>query len=156
MTPDIDTLRALVARLEAGEHGQEMSARLVAATLAPPCAIVEFSPFNGAWVIYAGIDSKGRREPLRRLTETLRRAYLGGTLLTSVDAAIAFTKAMLPGFSYEVRVSGFGGVQAVIWNPKEQPVPGYTTRAELSDDMPAPALVLATLKAKLAEVETGE
>lgn len=149
MTADPDTLRALIARLEAGETGQELCARIVAATLAPVGSVVEQSPFNGRWVIYAGLDHMGNPDIWSCKNAVLREAYLNGDLLTSVDAAIAFTEAVLPGWFWLVSPGaasvGSLGLEHPEW------MSGEADR--IAGCGLAHALVLATLKAKLAEAE---
>lgn len=70
------------------------------------------------------------------------------------DVTIDLFEKMLPGWSFEVRKSGFGGGQARVWNPMKQPgarhqSPGTDTLYDA--DTPVRALLIATLKALIAE-----
>ncbi len=64
----------------------------------------------------------------------------------SVDAAAELTEAMLPGWSFEVRKSGFGNAQAAVWNPNVSP--GRDIRVD-HKTCPARALLIATLNAMI-------
>lgn len=75
-----------------------------------------------------------------------RQAYCG-----SLDAAKALHEAMLHGWSWEFRESGFGSGQAAIWNPLNAPHHGGTTRVD--NDVPARAWLIAILKALIEKVE---
>jgi len=140
VTADAATLRALIARLEAGETGEPIDIDIQKA-FTPAFVDVERSPVTGevfALLVEAPDSPCADGLVLRTLWRVTR----------SVDTAIAFTEAVLPGRAIELRLSGFGGRQAILWNPTEQPAPGYDLRVDL-----AVALALATLKAKLAERE---
>jgi len=67
----------------------------------------------------------------------------------SLDAAKALHKEVLPGWSWEVRASGFNWSQATLWNPMTQPRLGYDFRAEA--ESPARAWLIAILKALIAQ-----
>lgn len=131
MTADPATLRALIARLEAGENERDIDASLE--LLIAPGEIVwvmaNYTMETNPVVKRPSTNhiSGFSKEPVRYYT-------------TSVDAAIAFTKAVLPGCAWGVMWNG-----ASVWTA---PVGVFGVPGE-----PAPALVIATLKAKLAEVE---
>lgn len=133
MTAGPATLRALISRLEGGEIS-----RRIEWWLGKISGHESFSVQSAVWPPFAEGSKADLAIP----------AYL-----TLVDAAIAFAKAVLPGYSIELRISGFGGQQAILWDPMKQPAPGYDLRVDMAGSRTAPALVLATLKAKLAEVE---
>lgn len=71
------------------------------------------------------------------------------TFTASLDAITALVERVLPGWSYEVRKSGFGNGQAALWNPTMQPRPGLSIRADHASS-PAIALCIALLRAKEA------
>lgn len=69
----------------------------------------------------------------------------------SVDAALAFLAAVLPGWSCEARRSGFGSAQAAVWNPMKQP--GRANEYRVNNSDPARALLIATLNALIGGAE---
>jgi hypothetical protein len=72
----------------------------------------------------------------------------------SLDAAKALHEAVLPGWSYEARRSGFGNGQAMVWNPLRSPGHGNDIRAD-HDNCPARAWLLAILRALQAKEGEG-
>jgi len=74
-----------------------------------------------------------------------RKAFEG-----SLDAAKAMHEAVLPGWSGEARMSGFGGGQAAVWNPMKRP--GQDFRVDSQD--PARAWLIAILEALIAQEDT--
>ena len=68
----------------------------------------------------------------------------------SLDAAKALQEAVLPGWSGEARMSGFGGGQAAVWNPMKRP--GQDFRVDSQD--PARAWLIAILEALIAQEDT--
>jgi hypothetical protein len=65
----------------------------------------------------------------------------------SFDAAFELHKAMLPRWSAEARISGFGGGQAAVWDPMKSP--GRDIRVQ--NDNPARAWLICILKALEAQ-----
>ena len=68
----------------------------------------------------------------------------------SLDAAKALQEAVLPGWSGEARMSGFGGGQAAVWNPMKRP--GQDFRVDSQD--PARAWLIVILEALIAQEDT--
>lgn len=67
----------------------------------------------------------------------------------SLDAALALVERALPGWSWEVRKSGFGDpVQAYFWNPRKSPGEANNWRVTLNHGH-APLAVLAALLSAL-------
>lgn len=64
----------------------------------------------------------------------------------SVDAALSLAARVLPGWSYEVRKSGFGNGQASVWNPMKAPNHQPPIRCDHAHS-PALALVIAIIRA---------
>lgn len=70
---------------------------------------------------------------------------------TSYDAVIALFHQMLPGWSYEFRVSGYGLAQANLWEPDKGPpmiCPENQHRAERKNGYPPMALMAAVCRAR--------
>lgn len=75
----------------------------------------------------------------------------------SLDAAVALAERVLPGWSWEVRKSGFGTpAQANLWNPRKSPAPDNNYRVDHESGCAPLALVTATLKAVQAQREAAE
>lgn len=94
-------MRELIERLEAlTDPSQEMDALILCRCAAPPGSKVEKSRFSGNWCIYE--PAQRGKEPFR-LWE-YREWFRPGKwpLTSSLDAAIAFTERMLPGWSWRV------------------------------------------------------
>lgn len=74
----------------------------------------------------------------------------------SLDAAIALTERVLPGWSWEARRSGTGDKgQATVWNPLK--APGHSSEQRtFNRPTTAIALVLATLKALQARERVND
>lgn len=91
------TLQDLITAVEGAEAGSdELSARVVAALMAPAGCYVEKSRFNGAWCIYQPVEGKAPR-----LFEDHRSGKNwrpdGWPVTTSLDAAVALIERKLPG-----------------------------------------------------------
>lgn len=129
MTPDIDTLRALIDILQFDEA----------------------RPHLGDTIAYALFDGDEAYQMLPHVYGALR--YVN----PSVDDAIAFTKATLPnneGVTVETLLNARGHPWALATVNACQD--GKSQRFVAEGPDPAVALVLAALKAKLAEVEAGK
>lgn len=69
----------------------------------------------------------------------------------SIDAAVALVEKRLPGWSWEARRSGFGSPAMVtIWNPMQQPMPGYDFRASNEVGSVPLAILAALLRSELS------
>ena len=147
MTADAATLRALIARLEAGETGEAIDVDIQKA-FTPAFVDVERSPVTGevfALLVKAPDSPCADGLVLRTLWRVTR----------SVDAAIAFTERELPGARLAMAVGGNFSTAWIMrgWGARTR----YLSPADESgNDRDLPRLiVLATLKAKLAEMEAG-
>lgn len=132
----------LIARLEKAEGPQqELDARIIAALLAPASATVAQSPINGRWCVFNG-EWNGKP----RLWETPTGFRADHESVTgSLDAAIALTEKMLPGWGWNVERYGHsceGTLIEIGSHPDEADREWSAT-----SHTPAIALLIATLKA---------
>lgn len=70
---------------------------------------------------------------------------------SSVDAALVLFREVLPGWSWELRESGYGLIQANLWEPNKGPpmiCPENQHRAEGSNGSPAMIFCAAIARAK--------
>ncbi|WP_427023063.1 hypothetical protein ACP4J4_10505 [Aureimonas ureilytica] len=136
------TLRTLLDRVEQGEgRDEELDVRLVAAFFAPATALVEASPFNGAWCIYDGTGRNGRP----RLWECQPLGHQPSPT-SSIDTAVYLVEKVLPGWDHGYE-SGDGIAFGKVWSQGRHD--DTVVRGEART--PARAILAALLRAKIAQ-----
>ncbi|WEX10345.1 hypothetical protein [Chelativorans sp. AA-79] len=112
------------------------------------CAVngYEFVQWDGAGCVYRKVDGSSWDRGIKHISAHEVRPYSA-----SLDAAIALCERVLPGWSWECRVSGTGDKgQATVWNPRK--APGHNDEKRATNCATAAiALVLATLRALEAQ-----
>ena len=78
--------------------------------------------------------------------------YRAPAYTASLDAAVALVERELPGWSWQIRRSGFDSpVQAELWNPMDQPSQMRNERVDLNHGHAPLALLAALLAAKISQ-----
>lgn len=140
----------LIERLKAATvGGDELSARVMCALLAPSGAYVERSPYNGAWCIYHGVDGRSNQPRLWDKGSGKQHRPDGWPVTTSVDAALAMVERVLPGWIWSAG-NQEGGAWAVV-HRRESPV-----RSASDADAPTPALALCIATLEALRTHKGE
>lgn len=138
--PDLEALRAVEARLAAGETGREMDRRVGAAVGMWPIS----AEFNDAayvrWLVLAALNVRNEvgRRPFA-YPEYEERSAFCSMWTTSLDAAVTLTK---DGQMWQVDSGG----AVSIWQRGQRVVAGY------SHGKPAAALTLACIRAEIARL----
>lgn len=153
---DLEMLKGLLARVRDASEGSRDLNEAIHGALRPE------DPFWRAICEGRRLHAAGRSDQLicatgcnMRADSWARDAHVQDHS-GSVDAAVALVGRVLPGWSWEVRRSGFGTpAQAILHDPMQQPAPGYDTRVDHPAGVPALALCAALLSALIAQAEQG-